>query len=457
MTSPKRRSHRSRRKKPQKNDPAIGLEHEVEIQVIGSNGDGVAHVDGKPVFVPSALPGDRLCVRLTARRGDGYAAATVAEHHLSERATPPCPHFGRCGGCQLQHLKADDYKRWKVRQIEAALASRGFADVDIRPLIEGKPATRRRLRLAFPPPASPAGSRMLNKNRLLGFRARQSRDIVPIETCPVALPSLLAILPPLNDLLNGLDLAKEGGELHLTATDTGIDLLIEAAPSPNLADLERLGLFADQHDLARLAWRSDPSSMPEPVAIRRPATIRMSGVPVDLPIGAFLQATEQAEHAIREAVVKAIGLADLVGDLFAGCGAFGLPLAAAGRRVVAFERDPAMVGAMNAAARSAGINRHLIANQRDLDRQPLDQADLDTLDAIIIDPPRAGARTQVNALAASSIKKIAMASCNPATFARDARILTDGGYRLSWIQPIDAFLWSAQIELVAAFERHGPS
>jgi 23S rRNA (uracil1939-C5)-methyltransferase len=197
--------------------------------------------------------------------------------------------------------------------------------------------------------------------------------------------------------------------------------------------------------------------MPEPIAERRPVTVSMGGIPVPLPIGAFLQATEPTEAAIREAVSQAIGPADGIGDLFAGCGTFSLPFAAAGRRVIAFERDQAMVNAMNAAARSAGIEQHLIAYERDLDRQPLDQTDLESLDALIIDPPRAGARTQVNALAASAIKKIAMVSCNPATFARDARILEDGGYRLAWIQPIDAFLWSAQIELVAAFEHHGPS
>lgn len=457
MTAPRRRSHPRRRKKSPKNDPAIGLEHEVEIAAIGSSGDGIAHVDGKPVFVPLALPGDRLRVRQTAKRGDGYAAAIVAEHQRAERATPPCPHFGRCGGCQLQHLPADHYRRWKVQQIETALAHQGLTNIDIRPLIDGKPATRRRLRLAFPP-ASPASGRRLDGSPHVGFRARQSREVVPIETCTIALPSLLAILPALNDLLQDLDIAKEGGELHLTAADTGIDLLIETLPSPNLADLEALGAFADDHDLARLTWRPRATSTPEPIAIRRPATVRMGNVPVDLPIGAFLQATEQAEAAIRKAVMEAIDPADGIGDLFAGCGAFGLPLAAAGRQVFAIERDPSMVAAMKAAARSAGIDHHLTAEERDLDRQPLDQTDLDNLDAIIIDPPRSGARTQVEAIArAKSTPAIVMASCNPKTFARDARILTDGNYRLSWVQPIDAFLWSAQIELVAAFEIHGPS
>lgn len=461
MTVHKRRRRQQRQKKPGRADPALGREGEVEIESVGRNGDGIAQLDGLRVFVPQALPGDRLHVRLIAKRADGYTTEVVERQKTTERAEPACPHFGRCGGCQLQHLPADDYRCWKVQQIETALASRGFANVDIRPLIESRPASRRRLRLAFPP----AGGRRPVEDQPsaggcqpLGFRARQSRDIVPIETCPIALPSLMDCLPPLNELLQRLDLASEGGELHLTATDTGIDLLIETPPSPNLADLEALGAFADQHDLARLAWRPSAASTPEPIAIRRPATVRMGGVPVDLPIGAFLQATEQAETAIRKAVMEAIDPADGIGDFFAGCGAFGLPLAAAGRKVIAIERDPAMVAAMLAAARSAGISHQLTADERDLDREPLDQTDLDNLDAIIIDPPRSGARRQVEAIAQTQgPSTLAMASCNPKTFARDARILADGGYRLSWVQPIDAFLWSAQIELVAAFETQSPS
>ncbi len=459
--SPPRRKGRHRRKGSPQKDPAIGRDLDVEIEAIGRGGDGVARHEGQPVFIPLALPGDRLRIRLTAKRADGYAAEIIETQKQSQRAIPACPHFGSCGGCQLQHLPIDSYHQWKMQQIRTALDHRGLTGVDIRPIIRGERAARRRLRLAFPP----AGGRWIQKGEekratgavKLGFRSRRSSEIVAIDTCPIARPALIAILEPLKTLLDGLDLATEGGDIQLTATETGLDLLLQAPLQPALADLEALGAFAEKHDLARLAFRLDAKDEPEPIAARRPASVTMGGIPVDLPIGAFLQATEQAENAIRETVLEAVGRGQAVADLFSGCGTFGLPLAAMGRDVIAFERDQAMVGTMKAAAKAAGIEHRLTADTRDLERQPLDQIDLDRLDAAIVDPPRAGARSQALALAASTVEKVAMVSCNPATFARDARLLVDGGYRLSWVQPIDAFLWSAEIEQVGAFERPLPS
>ena len=450
------RRHRGRKPgKSRKKDPAIGRELEVEIETIGASGDGIASIDGRPVYVPFSSPGDRLQVRLTESRGAGHAAVIIAEHRLSARATPPCPHFGRCGGCQLQHLQPDDYLTWKEDQIRQALAHQGLTDIEIRPIIQGTSAARRRLRLALSPASG--NGKPTRKPAGLGFRERHSSDIVDIEHCVIAHPDLIRLLPTLRATLEGLDLAAKGGEIHLTRTDSGIDLLLETPIPPDLTDLEQLGQVANEQDLARLAWRQDAGSEAEPIAVRRQPKVTMGEIPVPLPIGAFLQATTQAETAIRSAVKEAIGPARRIADLFAGCGAFGLPLAAAGREVLAIERDPAMVAAMRAAAGSANITRHLKADQRDLDRQPLDHRDLDPLDAVIIDPPRAGARAQVDILALTpSPKKIAMVSCNPATFARDARHLTQAGYRLAWVQPIDAFLWSAEIELTAAFHRPTP-
>ncbi len=439
----------------------IGREFDVEIETIGRSGDGIARPEGLPIFIPFALPGDRLRIRLTAKRADGYAAEIINAQQQSDRAAPACPHFGRCGGCQLQHLPIDNYHHWKMGQIRTALDHRGLTGIDIRPIIQGERAARRRLRLAFPP----VGSRKPGKKRQalvageakLGFRSRRSSEIVAIERCPIAVPALIAILEPLKTLLGSLDLAIKGGDILLTATDTGLDILLQAPLSPNLADLEALGAFADMHDLARLAFRLDAKSEPEPIAARRPASVTMGGLPVGLPVGAFLQATERAEIAIRDSVREAIGDGQAIADLFSGCGTFGLPLAALGRDVIAFERDDAMVDAMKTAAKAAGIEHRLTAETRDLERQPLDQTDLESLDAAIVDPPRAGAHSQARALAASAVEKVAMVSCNPTTFARDARLLIDGGYRLSWVQPIDAFLWSAEIEQVGAFERLLPS
>jgi 23S rRNA (uracil1939-C5)-methyltransferase len=256
----------------------------------------------------------------------------------------------------------------------------------------------------------------------------------------------------LRALLARLDLARQGGELQITASARGIDLEIIGAP-PTLADREALAAFAQAEDLGRISWSSDATTESEPIVQRRAPTAVFGEVQVELPPGAFLQATEVAEAGIRHAVGRAIGDAGRIADLFAGCGTFSLPLAAAGRTAHAIERDPVMLAALETAARRAGLAARITTERRDLQRAPLAGTELDRFDALVVDPPRAGARTQAEALAASQLARLAMVSCNPATFARDARILIDGGYECLWVQPIDAFLWSSRLELVGAFTR----
>jgi 23S rRNA (uracil1939-C5)-methyltransferase len=250
-------------------------------------------------------------------------------------------------------------------------------------------------------------------------------------------------------------MARRGGEALLTASCSGLDLLLQTTVPPALEDREALAGFAEREDLARVGWRSGPDAAPEPIAARREVAIRFEGIRVALPQGAFLQASAFAEQAIRAAVAEAIGDARRIADLFAGCGTLGLPLAAAGRTVAAYDADPALLAAAAAGARQAGCGARFATTPRDLERAPLAAAELRHLDAVILDPPRAGARAQALALAGADVPRIAMVSCNPATFARDARHLIDGGWRLAWVKPIDAFLWSAQIELVGAFLRAG--
>ncbi len=434
--------HRRRQRAPA-NDPAVGLELDVEIARIGIGGDGIAEHDGKPVYVPLALPGDRLSVRLKEKRGEGYAAETIESRDLMPRRAPACRHFGACGGCRLQHLPVTLYRDWKQQQIQYALKSRGIEDASIRPMIDAAPETRRRLRLAF----VNAGGRAI-----LGHRRRGGREIVDITECPIALPAITALFEPFRQTLVTLDMAKAGGEVSITAADNGLDLLIDSKSEPTLADREALAALAEREDLGRVAWRPDAMSEAEPIAARREVIVRFGTVPAALPSGAFLQATDAAERAIVKSVTSAIDGATRVADLFSGCGAIGLPLASEGRNVRAFERDAAMVRTLSAAARRAGLEASIQAESRDLDGNPLTGGDLSDFDALILDPPRAGARPQVEAIArAKSTPAIAMVSCNPATFARDARTLIDAGYRLDWLQPIDAFLFAAEIELVAAF------
>jgi 23S rRNA (uracil1939-C5)-methyltransferase len=425
--------------------PAPGDVAEVVIERVGSRGDGVAHLGPTPVFVPFALPGDRLRVRLQKSRGDGYAAQILDRlEQGAARAEPPCPHFGHCGGCQLQHLPRGTYGEWLRGQVIEVLAHRGLRDIEVTAPVITPPGTRRRVRLAFA---------RRGEDVHLGFRERAGHRITDITVCPIAVPVIERLIPDLRGLLRHLPMARRRGEVQVTAADSGLDVVLIAREAPQLADREALAAFAERHDLARVSWRAATGAMPEPVVARRPVQVRFAGVAVDLPPGAFLQAMVPAEDAMRAAVESALGDAQHVADLYAGCGTFALPLAAAGRQVRAIEVDHAMLDALERAARRAGLTQRIATQARDLERRPLGLEELRRLDAVVLDPLRAGARAQADALARSAVPGIAMVSCHPSTFARDARALVDGGYRLLRVQPIDPFLWSAEIELVGSFVR----
>jgi 23S rRNA (uracil1939-C5)-methyltransferase len=417
---------------------------EVVIEELGARGDGIASLDDARVFVPLTLPGDRLEVRLGAAREGGFAAEPLAWHQRAPRAAPRCPHFGACGGCQLQHLEPAADAAWQRAQVATALARRGLEEVAIEPPLPMPPATRRRARMAF----ERHGSQVA-----LGFRGRAGHRVVGLEACAVVLPGIVGLLPPLRMALADLPLAAKGGEVLVTAADSGLDLVLATGAEPGLADREGIAALAERCDLARVSWQRGPDDEPEVIAQRRQVQVTFGEVPVALPPGAFLQASAEAEAQIRAVVCAAIGDAGSLADLFAGCGTFGLPLAAAGCRVHAVDAKADMLAALTAAARAAAFPDRIAAEVRDLERAPLAGPDLDGFSAAILDPPRAGARAQAQALAASKIPRVAMVSCNPASFARDARVLVDGGFALTAVRLIDAFLWSAQIELVGSFVR----
>lgn len=392
--------------------------------------------------MPGALSGERVRVRLEERRGDGFVATPRVWLTATERAAPPCPHFGPCGGCRLQHLPAPVYQRFKRQVVDDALRRRGLA-VEVSPLVATPPHTRRRLRLAF---------ERRGRHLRLGFRPRRGHEVVEVGVCSIAHPALVALLAPLRALLRELNGPRQG-EIGLTACQNGIDLLVQAEAAPDLAGRELLAAFASEHDLARVCWREGGAT--EPLAVRRAPQVSCGGVPVATPPQAFLQASKEAEAAMRAEVERAIGGASCVADLFAGIGTFGLPLATAGARVLAVERAPDAASALASAARAASFAQRVEVQARDLERRPLTPHELGDVEAVVLDPPRAGARAQAAALAASNVPRIAYVSCHPGSFARDARTLVDAGYRLPRVTPIDAFLWSAEVELVAAFVRPG--
>ena len=414
------------------------------IEALGARGDGIARLDDLCVFVPLTLPGDRLTVRLGAPREGGFGAEPLVWHERVPRAAPHCPHFGACGGCQLQHLGPAADAAWRCAQVANALARRGLDACPIEPPAPMPPAIRRRARLAF----ERRGGKVM-----LGFRGRAAHAVVDVAACAVVLPEIAALLPPLRAALADLPLAARGGEVLVTAAEGGLDLVLLAPTEPGLADREGIAALAEVIDLARVFWQPTAATEPEVIVARRPVQVSFESVAVALPPGAFLQASAQAEAQLRAAVRDAIGDAANVADLFAGCGTFGLPLAAAGCRVHAVDAQAEMLAALRDAARAAGFGDRITTEARDLERAPLTGPELGRLDAVILDPPRSGARAQAQALATSKVARVAMVSCNPASFARDARILADGGFALTAVRLIDAFAWSAQIELVGSFLR----
>ncbi len=406
---------------------------ELEIRRLGAAGDGIA--DG-PVFVAGALPGERVRARRT-----GKDRATLVEivRASPARATPPCAHFGTCGGCQIQHLAADAYAEWKMSLVKAALGARGL-DVAVEPIVHIAPATRRRAELAAL--RTPDGV-------ALGFHEAGSETIVDLSACAVLVPSLVALLPALRAFLRETLRPGERCDLHATAADNGIDLLVTGR-APDARKRITLADFAAANRIVRIAWRRHAGDTPEIVALHEAPRIAVGGVSVALPPGAFLQAAREAETALAAEVAAAIGKAKRVVDLYAGLGTFSFPLAA---RVHAVEGDAAASAAMLAAARASARAGRITCEARDLARRPLLPEELDDYDAAIFDPPREGAGEQARHLAASTVPVVVAVSCNPATFARDARTLVDGGYELKRVTPVDQFVWTGHVELAAVFAK----
>jgi 23S rRNA (uracil1939-C5)-methyltransferase len=428
-----------------RSDPGVGRTLEVEIAELGAAGDGLAPTPEGMVYVPLTLPGERWRVRLARPLGQGWQAEPLACLRSAERAPPVCPHFGRCGGCRLQHLPPALYAEHKRRRIVQALAHRGLPGETVVTTVQTTPpASRRRLRL---------GLARINGRPGLGFRARGSHRLEPVAACPVALPELAAALPALADGLGAALSAPEPAELDLTAAEGGLDLVLWASRAVTLAERERLAALAETLDLARLSWAETDEATPEPIVARRPVTVALGRAQVVVPPGAFLQATRFGERCLQEAVIAwGAGAARAV-DLFAGLGTLTFALAETAAAVRAVEGDPMLAEALRGAAAGIGAGRKVTVEVRDLARRPLAAAELKGVDLVVLDPPRAGAQAQAQALATAEVPQVIYASCHPESFARDARRLVDGGYALLEVRPVDQFLYAAEVELAARFAR----
>jgi len=415
----------------------------LDILEIGARGDGVAEQGGERYFVPFTLPGEVVEAEPVDTRGEGIATELIEVLAPSRhREPPPCAHFTVCGGCALQHWRRDAYTAWKVGLIERALEQRGVAAPAFeRPLL-GEPGERRRVDFVL---------RRQGRRVLAGFHERASARVVDVGSCVIARPSLTALLAPLRTAL--AEILPDGAAADAVAneTDGGVDVLIRPHKRLDLSIDRRQALvaLAERAGLARLSWGD--RATPEPIVTRRTPLLLLGDATVEPPPGGFLQATKRGEATMRAAVNAWIGDVPKLADLFAGVGALSL-----GRpgRLSLFESDKPSVAAVDAAARKIGGNR-VVAERRDLFRNPLGAKELDAFDAIVLDPPRAGAAAQVAEIARSPVPRVVYASCDPGSFARDARTLQDGGYRLEKLLPIDQFLWSPHLELIALFVRDG--
>ena len=417
---------------------------EITIETIGARGDGIAHRNGAPLFVPFSVPGDRLRVRLGATREQGHTGAIVEVFDKGkDRADHVCRHFGICGGCALQHLADAAYAEWKCSLVRSALAHRGFEGVAVAELIRTPPGSRRRANLKAMRRAD---------ETLLGFYERGSRRIVDIVECPVVVPEIERFVAPLRELMLKLLRPGEQAEIDVTAFATGLDVVIAASFDAHRKTRAILAEFADAHDLARTSWLAKDQETPETIVARRDVFLDFAGIRVAPPPAAFLQPSAEGEAALIARVTAACKDASTLADLYSGCGTFALPLAKAAR-VHAVEADAAMIAALLAAAKRAGLGNKLTAETRDLDRRPLSAGELSRFDAVVFDPPRPGAKIQAAEIARSRVPLVVAVSCNPASFARDARALVDGGYELKEVTPLDQFLWSPHVELVAVFRR----
>lgn len=440
-----RQGSKRKRQRPARAAPAERRVLELEIARVGARGDGIAHAEGRAVFVPYTAPGDRLTARVeTPARGDWRGEIDRLTAPGPGRATAPCAHFGRCGGCSLQHLDGPTVAAQKRDWLAQALAARGLDPGALRDPLAIPPGRRRRARFA---------ARKTARGWIVGFNEAKGARIVDQRHCPALLDELAALPAFLRALLARLERIGEATDILACRTDAGLDLaFFPAMPTePSLRDREALLAGARDRGLARVAWDSG-AGMAETVAAPAPPRLVMGGVSVLVPPGGFLQPSADGEAAIVERVLDAVGPARRVADLYCGLGTLALPLAEGGARIVhAVDGDAAMVDALRRAAGNAGAR--LTGECRDLARQPLAGADLARFDAAVFDPPRAGAAAQAAALAASGVARVVAVSCNPATLARDLRMLVDGGFRIDWVQPIDQFPWAAHLEAVACLSR----
>ena len=407
------------------------------IDHVGHLGDGVALAEGRNLFVPYTLGGETVEVAAVAGHHPDRRQLVRIERASAERIEPFCQHFGICGGCAIQHWEASHYRAWK-RDLAVATLAQAKIECEVFPLLDAHGNGRRRITLH-----ARRGTHDVLK---VGFAAAHSHDVIPIDRCPILDPGLNGALDAARALAGPLIGIGKPLDIQITATDGGLDVDIRGSgPLPATA-VAALSQLAERHGLARLTRHG------ELVLVRNAPVVAMGKAQVTLPPGSFLQATVAGEEALAALVLEHCGRAKHVADLFCGVGPFALRLAAKSR-IAAFDSDAGAIAALQKAAAATPGLKPVKAETRDLFRRPLVAEELREFDAVVFDPPRQGAQAQVERLAAGNAPVVIAVSCNVATFARDARILIDGGYAIEGVTPIDQFRHTPHVELVARFVR----
>jgi 23S rRNA (uracil1939-C5)-methyltransferase len=410
----------------------------VSIARLGSRGDGVADTPAGVLYVPYTLPGETVEVDQWPGHPDRRHLVKI-DNASPDRVAPICPHFGTCGGCALQHLAPARYRAWKRALVGEALA-KAKVEAAVDDLVDGHGEGRRR--------AVFHARRGTHDVLEVGFAALRTHRVVAIDRCPILAPGLDGAIETAWAIAEALAGARKPLDIQVTATETGLDVDVRGSGPLTAARVGELAAIADRRRLARLTRHG------EMVAQRTKPMLRIGRTELMLPPGAFLQATAAGEAILAGLVATHCAGARTVVDLFCGVGPFALRLAERAR-ITAADNDEAAIAALQRAATGAQGLKPIEALGRDLFRRPFVPVELKRFDAVVFDPPRQGAEAQAHALAGSAVATVVAVSCNPGTFARDARILIAGGYRLVQVTPVDQFLYSAHVELVACFQRMG--
>ena len=406
------------------------------IEEVGHQGDGVTITPRGRTFVPYTLPGEAVEIERQEKHSGERARLVKIITPSTERIEPICPYFRMCGGCALQHWREESYLAWKRALVSSALQHAGI-ETEIAPLSDAHGEGRRRAVLH--------ARRGEGKEVTVGFAAKRSHAIVPIEQCPVLAPALKRVFDIGRRIAEILSPKEKPLDLHFTATDGGLDLDVRGSGPIEQKMTAALARIASEQKLVRLTRHGEiVTQLSEP-------TIKIGRARVVLPPGAFLQATQAGEDTLARLVCDAAGKAKKIADLFCGVGTFTLRLAEHAK-ILSADSDALAVAALKRAAKAPGL-KPVETITRDLFRRPLVAVELKGCDLAVLDPPRQGAEAQARELARSKIERVVYVSCNPASFAHDAKILVAGGYRFLRVTPVDQFRYSAHVELVGVFER----